>query len=65
MSFSLQGTDGFEVEPTDSTSAWQDKGIGSEATWITLDVENLFTCDAPRTTSARIFYDDIGLFSES
>ena len=40
-------------------SLWQDKSFHSEAVWITLEVENLYTCNNPRELSATISYDSL------
>ncbi len=40
---------------------WQDKGADAPATWVTVDAENLFTCDEPAATTATIYYTGLTL----
>lgn len=42
-------------------TGWEDKGATGPATWVTLDAENLFTCDDPVATTATVFYTGLSL----
>ena len=56
---SVEGPGGFTVVFDGVESLWQDKSFHSEAVWITLEVENLYTCNNPRELSATISYDSL------
>ncbi len=56
---SVDGPGGFTLQFDGVTSLWQDKSFDREAAWITLEAENLYTCDSPRTVVATVHYDDL------
>lgn len=57
----LVGPNGFTVTPIGLTTVWEEKGITSEATWVTLNAENLFTCENPTVTTATMIYRNLSL----
>ncbi len=59
----VTGPDGFRIdEPIAGLgTGWADKGATGPATWVTLDAENLFTCDRAQTATTTVFYKNLSL----
>jgi hypothetical protein len=56
---SVEGPGGFTLRFDEVTSLWQDKSFQDEAVWVTLEAENLYTCDSPRPVVATVHYDEL------
>lgn len=56
---SVEGPGGFTLRFDGVTSLWQDKSFQDEAVWVTLEAENLYTCDSPRPVVATVHYDEL------
>ena len=56
---SVEGPGGFTLRFDGVTSLWQDKSFQDEAVWVTLEAENLYTCDWPRPVTATVHYDEL------
>lgn len=54
---SVVGPGGFTLLFDGVHSLWQDKSFHEEAVWVTVEAENLFTCDDPQVRTATVHYD--------